>query len=219
MFEAIYSYFDDPGVRELIFHGFLAMVLGLSIKIMLTLVKQRWASTYHHTMTYTLLPVITFTITKVITGNIALSLGMVGALSIIRFRNPVKNPFELVMFFALITIGITLSVNFRYALLLTFIINFAILASYMFEFVARKFDLHIYSLSFDEGNSSNIIEIQSTREIDFLQRSAFLLQHVIDQKSQEFHYRLASRSREDIENIRKKLNNYEDILNIEIRFS
>ncbi len=93
------------------------------------------------------------------------------------------------------------------------------LASYMFEFVARKFDLHIYSLSFDEGNSSNIIEIQSTREIDFLQRSAFLLQHVIDQKSQEFHYRLASRSREDIENIRKKLNNYEDILNIEIRFS
>ena len=144
MFEAVYSYFDDPGVRELVFHGFLAMVLGLSIKIMLTLVKQRWASTYHHTMTYTLLPVITFTITKVITGNIALSLGMVGALSIIRFRNPVKNPFELVMFFALITIGISMSVNMAFGLLLAVVINVTILASYFVEIFAKKFNFHIF---------------------------------------------------------------------------
>jgi len=53
---------------------FLAMMSGLSIRVMLSLVKQKWASTYHHTMSYTLLPVITFVITKVITGNIALSL-------------------------------------------------------------------------------------------------------------------------------------------------
>lgn len=88
--------------KTLILTVFLAMASGLSIRIMLSLVKQKWASTYHHTMSYILLPVITFVITKVITGNIALSLGMVGALSIIRFRNPVKNPFELVIFFALI---------------------------------------------------------------------------------------------------------------------
>ena len=130
---------------------FLTMISGLSIRIMLSLVKQKWASTYHHTMSYILLPVITFVITKVITGNIALSLGMIGALSIVRFRNPVKNPFELVIFFALITIGISMSVNVKYGLLLAATINFTILASYLFEIIARKFNLHIFSLSFDEG--------------------------------------------------------------------
>ena len=146
--------------KTLILTVFLAMASGFSIRIVLSLVKQKWASTYHHTMSYILLPVITFVITKVITGNIALSLGMVGALSIIRFRNPVKNPFELVIFFALITIGISMSVNVKYGLLLTATINFTILASYLFEIVARKFNLHIFSLSFDEGTGGGVMSLK-----------------------------------------------------------
>jgi hypothetical protein len=88
--------------NDVIFLGvFLAMISGLSVRIALSLAKQKWASTYHHTMSYILLPLITLIITVVISGNIALSLGMIGALSIVRFRTPVKNPFELVIFFAL----------------------------------------------------------------------------------------------------------------------
>ena len=197
---------------------FLTMISGLSIRIMLSLVKQKWASTYHHTMSYILLPVITFVITKVITGNIALSLGMIGALSIVRFRNPVKNPFELVIFFALITIGISMSVNVKYGLLLTATINFTILASYLFEIVARKFNLHIFSLSFDEGTAVNIIEIQSNQAIDILHDSKFLLQYVSDKKQQEFHYKLVAKSRGDIENIRKSIDQNKNIESIEVRF-
>lgn len=195
----------------------LAMLSGLSIRIMLSLVKQKWASTYHHTMSYILLPVVTFVITTVISGNIALSLGMVGALSIVRFRNPVKNPFELVIFFALITIGISMSVHIKFGLFLAAVVNIVILASYVFEIVARKFDMHIFSLSFDEGNSSNIIEIQSFQELGKLHSSKFLLQYVNDKKSGEFHYRLASKSREDIERIRQEAEKSEGILNVEVR--
>ena len=195
------------------------MGAGLSIRVMLSLVKQRWVSTYHHTMSYMLLPVITFIITKVITGNIALSLGMIGALSIVRFRNPVKNPFELVIFFALITIGISMSVNIKFGILLVMIINFTIFASYIFEMIARKFDLHIFSLSFDEGNSVNVIEIQSNQEISSLHDSKFLLQYVSDKKSKEFHYRLASKSKVDIDNIRKLIDKNESVENIEIRLN
>ena len=204
--------------KVLLFAVFLSMMSGLSIRIMLSLVKQKWASTYHHTMSYTLLPVITFVITTVITGNIALSLGMIGALSIVRFRNPVKNPFELVIFFALITIGISMSVAVKYGLLLVGVINFTILASYIFEILARRFDLHIFSLSFDEGNSNNTIEIQANQEIDALNNNKFLLQYVTDKKSQNFHYRLASKSREDIERIRKEISQHLGVLNIEVKF-
>ncbi len=194
-----------------------AMMAGLSIRLMLSLVKQRWASTYHHTMSYILLPVVTFVITKVISGNIALSLGMVGALSIVRFRNPVKNPFELVIFFALITIGISMSVNPKYGLALAAIINLVILGSYFFEVIAKKFGLHVFSMSFDEGNSSNIIEIQSNKAISVLHESKLLLQYVNDKKSNEYHYRLASKSRKDIESIRQEAEADEGVSHIEVR--
>lgn len=205
--------------KELILTIFLAMMSGLSIRILLSLVKQKWASTYHHTMSYTLLPVITYVITTVITGNIALSLGMIGALSIVRFRNPVKNPFELVIFFALITIGISMSVSVKYGLLLVGVIDFAIIASYIFEILARKFNIHIFSLSFDEGNSNNIIEIQSNQEIESLHNNELLLQYVSNKNAQDFHYRLASRSREDIEKIRKEVSRLEGVLNVEVKLS
>ena len=76
----------------------ISIFCGLGIRISLSLAKQRWATTYHHTMSYIMLPPVTMVITTLIAGNIALSLGMIGALSIVRFRNTVKNPFELIIF-------------------------------------------------------------------------------------------------------------------------
>ena len=64
---------------------------GLILRFSLTITGQAWAKTYQQTVAFMLLPVITYVITKTITGNIALSLGMIGAMSIVRFRNPVKN--------------------------------------------------------------------------------------------------------------------------------
>jgi hypothetical protein len=204
--------------QALLFSVLFAMLSGLSIRVMLSLVKQKWASTYHHTMSYTLLPVITFVITKVITGNIALSLGMIGALSIVRFRNPVKNPFELVMFFALITIGISMSVNMAFGLLLAVVINVTILASYFVEILAKKFNFHIFSFSFEEGNSNNIIEIQANQEIEQLLNNKLLLQYISDKKSNDFHYRLASKSRNEIEQIRQEANDYKGVTTIDVKF-
>jgi hypothetical protein len=142
---------------------------------------------------------------------------MIGALSIVRFRTPVKNPFELVIFFALITIGISMSVNVKYGLLLVAFIDLTILASYIFEGVAKRFDFHIFSLSFDEGDSNNIIEIQAEQKIDELHDSKFLLQYVADKQKQNFHYRLASKSRKDIERIRKEVDQLSGVINIEVR--
>ena len=62
-----------------------------------------------------IIPIITYTITMTIAGNIALSLGMIGALSIVRFRHPVKK-LELVMYFNLITLGIAASVRTKWAI-------------------------------------------------------------------------------------------------------
>ena len=117
----------DTIIRTLIVSG-----LGLSIRFALTYSNQFWASTYHHTLTYVILPVIAMVVTKVIAGNIALALGMVGALSIVRFRNPVKNSFELVMYFALITIGIAATDKMIFPVGLGILINFDICSIIIF---------------------------------------------------------------------------------------
>ena len=83
------------------------LISSLCIRCLLEFFGQRWVKTTAHTATIFILPVITYIITTVISGNIALSLGMVGALSIVRFRNPVRSPLELCVYFAAITMGIT----------------------------------------------------------------------------------------------------------------
>ena len=97
---------------------FILIGVSVSMRLLLELLGQRWITTIAHTATLVLLPIITFVITKVISGNIALSLGMVGALSIVRFRNPVRSPLELSVYFGAITMGIAASVNIKWLILL-----------------------------------------------------------------------------------------------------
>ena len=94
----------------------LLVTSGLLLRFALTITGQAWAKSHAQTVTFLVLPVITYVITKTISGNIALSLGMIGALSIVRFRHPVKSALELVMYFCLITIGIATSVRTKWAI-------------------------------------------------------------------------------------------------------
>ena len=109
---------NHPHVIKIVFLS----LSGIVIRQSLVISGQRWANTYHHLATYLLLPGIAFVITKIIKQDIALSLGMIGAMSIVRFRNPVKSALELVMYFALITIGIAASVRTKWAIQLIIII-------------------------------------------------------------------------------------------------
>ena len=118
---------------------FASLFSGLLIKLSLSVARQNWSNNYQYTLICLILPVITFIITKVISNNIALSLGMVGALSIVRFRNPVKNSLELVIYFALIAVGISAGVNIKFSILLGILISLIILSlNYIALFFKKK---------------------------------------------------------------------------------
>ena len=69
------------------------------------------------------LPVIGLVITTVIGSNIALSIGMIGALSIVRFRTPIRTPYELVHYFSLLTIGISAKVDLSITVVLIILLS------------------------------------------------------------------------------------------------
>ena len=104
---------------EDIYSIIIMLISGYLIRYALIFSGQLWAKSFAQTVSFFILPIITFVITKTIYGNIALSLGMIGALSIVRFRHPVKSALELIIYFDLITIGIAASVKNNYAILLS----------------------------------------------------------------------------------------------------
>ena len=58
-------------------------------------------------VTLVLAALVTTSVIMVISGNLVLSLGMVGALSIVRFRAAIKDPLDIVFMFWAISIGIS----------------------------------------------------------------------------------------------------------------
>lgn len=73
--------------------------------------------------------VMTCTITLAISTNIVISLGMVGALSIVRFRTAVKDPMDLLYLFWAITSGITAGAGMYVLALAAAVIMIGILAA------------------------------------------------------------------------------------------
>lgn len=71
-----------------------------------------------------ILATIVFSVILVVKSSLALSLGLVGALSIVRFRTPIKEPEELVYLFLAISIGLGYAAGYS---LLTTVLTLAIL--------------------------------------------------------------------------------------------
>lgn len=80
------------------------------------------------------LPMITALVILAVTSNVILSLGMVGALSIVRFRSAIKEPMEIVFLFWAIAVGIVIGAD----LLLLGIIGSVIIGVVILIISAKK---------------------------------------------------------------------------------
>lgn len=71
---------------------FMALAIGATIYIAYYFTSSKVSYNSSFNLSLVAMAIITTAIMAVITNNIALSLGMVGALSIIRFRTAIKDP-------------------------------------------------------------------------------------------------------------------------------
>lgn len=93
----------------------LNLVVGVVMAMLLRLHFQRFGSTLSNREEFAqVFPFILLTTVLIITvvkSSLALSLGLVGALSIVRFRTPIKEPEELAYLFIAIAMGLGLGAN------------------------------------------------------------------------------------------------------------
>jgi hypothetical protein len=191
------------------------LVSSVLIRYSLIYSHQPWAKSYSQTITFLLLPIITYTITVTIAGNIALSLGMIGALSIVRFRHPVKNPLELVMYFNLITLGIAASVRTKWAINLTVITILIIFVVRLVHFFYKKyFKKNLFNTSFSEGVEYSTLEIYSQSKNNVIENSQNLKKIIYD-KEDGYIYFMNFEKEEDLVSFKSDIENDNDIKRIE----
>lgn len=193
----------------------LMITISLYLRMLLQIVGQTWVKTIAHTSTLLLLPILTYVITSVISGNIALSLGMVGALSIVRFRNPVRSPLELSVYFGAITLGITASVSTDWLLILAVSVTLVAVVLYAFQQITKVFSSKPYFISsFSEGNLMSTLHVVARAEVDELDSSVLLSSKTLE--SDEISYTLASPNFEVLKAIEVSLRGNSSVISIQL---
>ena len=193
---------------------------GLILRFSLSLTGQNWVKTYQQTVTFLILPVATYVIVITISGNIALSLGMVGALSIVRFRNPVKSALELVMFFVLITIGIATGVKIKYSILLVTVSVFIIILIKLGHYISKKIiNKSFYNVSFNDGIALNNIEISATSPIESIENNKNIKNIIYNKEEKVIIYRLAFENEKELNNFKDEIKSNERISKIDISYA
>ena len=138
--------------------------------------------TYVHSFTYQyllnksfiftslMLSPLVLAVTTVISTNLYLSLGMIGALSIVRYRTPVKSQYELALLFSFICLGIIAGVNFKLSLK---VFGLLLIIPIIYEIIIKKiFYSNLNSKNFEQSNNIILdLIITNTDITDFIKKN------------------------------------------------
>ncbi len=103
-------------IFNLILTGLLTYILGkIYIRYGMSLSNRK-----DFARNFVLLGLATMLIITIVQSSLALSLGLIGALSIVRFRAAIKEPEELIYLFLTIAIGLGMGANQRYKTVIAF---------------------------------------------------------------------------------------------------
>jgi len=126
--------FTNVSIPTAIVTMLLAFCLGLFIFYVYKKVYSGVMYSSSFGVTLIALTMITALVILAVTSNVVLSLGMVGALSIVRFRTAIKDPLDIAFLFWSLVVGIVLAAGF-YPLA---VIGSFMIAAVMLIFVNRK---------------------------------------------------------------------------------
>jgi len=150
----------ELSVPEVILNLLIAFVLSLWVLFIYKLSYQTTVYNKSFAMTLPVSALVTSMVIMAVASNIVLSLGMVGALSIVRFRTAIKNPLDTIFMFWTIGVGITVGANsWLLAVIGSVVIGLCILMVQAIEIFTTPYILIMrVSGEFDEGAILNAVK-------------------------------------------------------------
>lgn len=160
--EEIFNYFytnsANLGIKMTLFIMFAALIIAGIIFATYYMTYKGVAYNNTFNISLVLILLISVVIMLMISSNIVISLGMVGALSIVRFRTAIKDSRDTVFIFWAISEGLCVgSQNFKLALVTTLVISLVILIT---NFIPKYFNKYLLIITGEEQtiNNTNLIK-------------------------------------------------------------
>jgi len=141
----------------------VSIVLGVGLGVWIAFIYRlthkgmNYESSFISTLAL-LAPIVTL-VMFFIQGDLVLSLGLVGSLSIIRFRTPIKDTRDMVFLFWTIVVGLGLgTLNWTLSIISTLILSIIMLVFYKIKYGRRKHNEYILMIHGQESFEESIIK-------------------------------------------------------------
>lgn len=145
-------------VKSILICMVITLLIATYIFILYRLINRNSFYNKNFNLSLLAMAILTAAIILTIQSSIIISLGMVGALSIVRFRTAVKDPMDLVFLFWSICVGIVCGAGFAIiALIASVILTFAVLLADMLPIAKAPQILLVNADTFE--NETEIMEI------------------------------------------------------------
>jgi hypothetical protein len=109
--ELIYNPADPLSIQTLVINIGIGFIISLVLRKHFMVFGSTLSNRHELASVFPFILLTTLLIIMIVKSSLALSLGLVGALSIVRFRTPIKEPEELAYLFIAIAIGLGLGAN------------------------------------------------------------------------------------------------------------
>jgi len=151
----------------------LSITFILGMIIFITYKNNYNSISYNHTFNVSLIimALITSMIILTISSNIVLSLGMVGALSIVRFRSAIKDPMDIVYLFWSISLGITTGAGlYPVALIASLFISAAI---FLLMRLTNNLDVFLLVVQYQRKSDLEVLDALTNLEYTLKSKRAY----------------------------------------------
>ena len=152
----IYNGNDELSLVIILFNFFGAIIISFLVKAFYTRFSFSLTGKMHLGPIIPILTSVIFLVIIIVKSSLALSLGLVGALSIVRFRTPIKEPEELVYLFLAIAVGLGFGAGYP---LITSVITLSTLIIIYFFLSNKNISSNEYNLIVDWSDEKISYEV------------------------------------------------------------
>lgn len=173
------NFMEAISLETLIVSSIVSLIFAIGVYIVYLLTCDKTIYSKKFNIAMSLMTVITSSLVLAMQSNIVISLGMVGALSIVRFRTAIKEPKDLLFLFWAISNGIIIGAGlYSVATVLAVVLAIALL---IFEVIPEKGKSMLLVINFkDLDKEAKIEEVLKNQKVKFTVKSKNVFKDKVD---------------------------------------
>ncbi len=207
-----------PSIFDIATNMFVALICGLIISLVYRFVYKGPSYSVTFVNSLVLLSMITAVVILVIGNNLARAFGLVGAMSIIRFRTAVRDVQDIIFIFFSLTVGMAAGVGLvEVAIIATLIICSVIILLVSTDFASPKKRQHLLQIAY-AGSDSAEYQLAATLKKYCKKLKLVNLKNVGFNDNLEAFYHVALRSSKYQQELVRSLNELEFVTNVNLYF-